>query len=199
MEFQSGTVYVDLQGRKKIDFGCGQSKVSPEHIGVDFVQVEGVDVVHDLTVFPYPFADESIEEIHASHFFEHLDGHERAKFMEECHRILISPQKDEFGNTTKQGKMRLIHPYGKSTRFFQDFTHKWPPLVEASYLYFNKGWRDANKLTHGYYNLKCDFDFSINYSIADPTMAQRSQEVQTFWLAKYWDVVADIIVDLTKR
>lgn len=183
----------------KIDFGCGQNKVSPEHTGVDFVQVEGVDVVHDLTKFPYPFEDETVEEIYASHFFEHLDGHERAKFMEECHRILIGPQKDEYGNVTRVGKMRLIHPYGKCTRFFQDFTHKWPPIVETSYLYFNRGWREANKLTHGYYNLKSDFDFTVNYTLMDGSIAQRSTEVQQFWIAKYWDVVADMIVDLTKR
>ncbi len=119
--------------------------------------------------------------------------------MEECYRILIKPQKDEYGNVTKTGKMRFIHPYGKSSRFFQDPTHKWPPIVEASYLYFNEGWRVANKLTHGFYDVKADFDFTINYSLSDPSMAQRTQEVQQFWAAKYFDVISDLIVDLTKR
>jgi predicted SAM-dependent methyltransferase len=72
-----------------IDFGCGQSKAKVEDInngmnvkvtkviGVDFVQEEGVDVVHNLTSFPYPFEDESVDVIYNSHFLEHLDGFER--------------------------------------------------------------------------------------------------------------------------
>jgi hypothetical protein len=182
----------------KLDLGCGDNKAAG-YTGVDFVKTASVDIVHDLTVFPYPFEDESVEEIHSSHFFEHLDGHQRAKFMDECHRILISPKKDEYGNIIKVGKMRLIHPFGMSTRFFQDFTHKWPPIVEASYLYFNKDWRVANKLTHGYYDLKCDFDFSINYVLQDGSINLKSDEVKQFWLSKYWNVIADLDVHLTKK
>lgn len=184
----------------KIDFGCGQRKASPEHVGVDFVPIEGVDVVHDLTKFPYPFEDESAEEIYASHFFEHLDGHERARFMEECYRILISPQKDEYGNITKVGKMRLIHPYSKSDRFYQDFTHKWPPINQNSYLYFNKDWREQNLLTHGYYDLKCNFKLPvINCLWQDPTVAAKNEETRNFMMDKMWNVIADIVVDLEKQ
>lgn len=172
----------------KLDLGCGQSKTSPDFIGVDFVKVPGVDVVHDLTKFPYPFKDNSVTEIFSSHFVEHLDGFERAKFMDECYRILIPG-----------GKMRLIHPYYKSIRSVQDFTHKWPPISEHSYLYWDKNWRQANKLTHGHYNLKCDFEFAIYYSWQDGTVANRNEETRTFWSDKYWNVIADLIVDLIKR
>jgi len=182
----------------KLDLGCGDNKAQG-YLGVDYVKTPSVDIVHDLTVFPYPFKDESVEEIFSSHFIEHLDGFTRAKFFEECHRILIKPQKDEYGNITKVGKMRVIHPYAKSVRAVQDFTHKWPPICEQSYLYWNKGWREANKLTHGYYDLKCDFDFNISYTFQDGTISQRNQETQQFWADKYWNVIADLIVDLTKK
>lgn len=187
-----------------LDLGCGQSKISLDGLlstpilqpgdngnvtikGVDFVQCDGVDIVHDLTKFPYPFKDGSVDGIFSSHFVEHLDGFERAKFMDECYRILKAG-----------GKMRLIHPYGKSVRAVQDYTHKWPPIVETSYLYFDKNWREANKLTHGNYDIKSNFKFWIYYSWQDPTVATRNEETRNFWCQHYVDVIADLIVDLEK-
>ena len=83
---------------------------------------------------------------------------ERAKFMDECYRIL-----------KPDAKMRLVHPYYKSVRAVQDFSHKWPPISENSYLYWRKDFREGNKLTHGVYNLKCNFDFNIFYTWQDAT------------------------------
>jgi predicted SAM-dependent methyltransferase len=181
-----------------IDLGCGQIKQPIEFftenfkltptkvIGVDIVDCEGVDIVHDLTKFPYPFKDESADMIFASHFVEHLDGIERMKFMDECHRIL-----------KPEGKMRLVHPYYKSVRAVQDPTHKWPPISENSYFYWDKKWREMNKLDH--YPIKCDFEFNIYYSWQDPTVANKNEETRMFMIDKYWNVVADMIVDLVKR
>lgn len=181
-----------------VDLGCGQIKQPIEFftenfkttptkvIGVDIVDCEGVDIVHDLTIFPYPFKDESVDMIFASHFVEHLDGIERMKFMDECWRIL-----------KPEGKMRLVHPYYKSVRAVQDPTHKWPPISENSYFYWDKSWRELNKLDH--YPIKCDFEFNIYYSWQDPTAANKNEETRMFMVDKYWNVVADMIVDLVKR
>jgi predicted SAM-dependent methyltransferase len=181
-----------------VDLGCGQLKAKPEFftdnlqitpdkvIGLDIANCEGVDIVHDLTVFPYPLETESVDAIHSSHFVEHLDGIERMKFFDECHRIL-----------KPGGKMRLIHPYYKSVRAVQDPTHKWPPLSENSYLYWDKNWREQNKLDH--YPIKCDFEFNIYYIWQDISVANKNEETRFFNIDKYWNVVADMIVDLTKR
>jgi len=181
-----------------VDLGCGQLKQTPEFftenlkvtptkvIGVDIVKCAGVDIKHDLTKFPYPFKDESVDAIFASHFVEHLDGIERMKFMDECHRILKSG-----------GKMRLIHPYYKSVRAVQDPTHKWPPISENSYFYWDKNWREMNKLDH--YPIKCDFEFNVYYSWQDPTVTNKNEETRFFMIDKYWNVVADMVVDLVKR
>lgn len=185
-----------------LDLGCGQRKISVNDmntsmnvkvtkvIGVDFVPIEGDSdvVVHDLTKFPFPFEDNSIDAIHCSHFLEHLDGHERAKFMDECWRIL------KVG-----GRMRQIHPYYKSVRAVQDYTHKWPPIAENSYLYWDRGWRTANGLTHGYYELKCDYEFNIYYSWQDTAWSLKNEEQRNFAVNHYFNVVADMIVDLKKR
>ena len=181
-----------------VDLGCGQLKqpieffeenlkVTPTKvIGVDIVKCDGVDIVHDLTKFPYPFKDESVDAIFASHFVEHLDGFERMKFFDECHRIL-----------KPAGKMRLVHPYYKSVRAVQDPTHKWPPISENSYFYWDKNWREQNKLDH--YPIKCDFEFNIYYSWQDPTVPNKNEETRFFMIDKYWNVVADMVVDLVKR
>ena len=181
-----------------LDLGCGQLKAKAEYftenmqitptkiIGLDIAECEGVDIVHDLTVFPYPIKDESIDAIYSSHFVEHLDGIERMKFFNECYRIL-----------KPEGKMRLLHPYYKSVRAVQDPTHKWPPIAENSYFYWDKKWREINKLDH--YPITCDFEFVIFYLWQDGTVANKNEETRNFYIDKYWNIVADMIVDLTKR
>ena len=183
-----------------LDLGCGQNKVTKEVlntnmnvnvdvvIGVDWAKCDGVDIVHDLTQFPYPFADNSIDVIYTSHFIEHLDGRTRAKFMEECYRILKT-----------DGKMRHIHPYAYSHRAIQDFTHAWPPICEQSYFYFDRNWREINKLTHGDYDMKCDYNFQIYYAWADNVWPNKNEEARNFAIKHHKDVVADLIVDMQKR
>jgi SAM-dependent methyltransferase len=67
-----------------LDLGCGRNKRSGA-VGVDRVPSPGVDVVHDLDRFPYPFADGSFDRVYASHLLEHLGDVVGA--MGEIHRI----------------------------------------------------------------------------------------------------------------
>jgi hypothetical protein len=170
----------------KLDLGSGQN-CKEGFEGVDFVAAPGVKNVVDLLKFPWPFGDASVEEVHCSHFFEHVPGLLRGKFMDELHRILIP-----------EGKATVICPYYSSIRATQDFTHEWPPISPNTFLYFNKGWREQNKLTHGHYDLKCDFDFVYGYSISQ-AWAARNEEARQFAIAYYQNTVDDIHVTLTKR
>lgn len=176
----------------KIDFGCGQNCTVGEDgvkfTGVDFVKCKGVDVVHDLTKFPYPFKNESASEIVSNHFVEHLTGDDFIKHMDECYRILIPG-----------GKMRLVHPYCFSERAFQDPTHK-TFIPAARYLYFDKMWRIANKLDH--YPIKSDFEFQIFVSYHNDkgeNWTLKADATRNFAMAHYVNTVADLIVHLTKR
>ena len=67
-----------------IDLGCGQKK-REGCVGVDALALPGVDVVHDLDVFPYPFGDDSAGQVWMDNILEHL--REPLKAMEEVHRI----------------------------------------------------------------------------------------------------------------
>lgn len=69
---------------KKLDLGCGTSKRNG-YIGVDSLNLPNVDIIHDLNSFPYPFADEEIDEIWMDQVLEHLSDPMRA--MEEVYRI----------------------------------------------------------------------------------------------------------------
>lgn len=76
----------------KINFGAGND-IKPGFVNVDMVKLEGIDIVHNLMNFPYPFADNSASEIHAVDVLEHLppyinEDHGVIRFIEECHRIL---------------------------------------------------------------------------------------------------------------
>jgi hypothetical protein len=167
-----------------LDLGCGDNKREGFY-GIDIAKTAACDYQFDLTKTPWPIDDEVVDSIHCSHFFEHLDGAERIAFMHECYRIL------------KDGKqMVIIVPHWSSMRSIQDPTHKWPPVAESSFLYFNKKWMDDNKLQH--YGITCDFDFGYGYSV-DPDVQVRNQEFQAFAVKHYNNAVMDLFVTLTKK
>ncbi len=164
----------------KVDLGCGQNKEEGWY-GVDYKKCPGVDKVHDLTKFPWPFKDESVDEVKSIHYIEHtLD---LIKFVDEIYRIL-----------KPGGKAMFIAPYYSSMRAFQDPTHV-RFISEASFLYFNKNWRNQNKLDH--YDIKSNFNFSYGYQLF-PEWAARSEDSRNFAIKHYWNVVSDIIVTLEK-
>ncbi len=176
----------------RLDLGCGQNCTVGEdgvkYTGVDFVKCEGVDIVHDLTKFPYPFKENSVDEIVSSHFVEHLTGEDFMKHMDECWRIL-----------KPGGKMKIVHPYCFSERAFQDPTHK-TFIPAARYLYFDKNWRAINKLDH--YPIKSDYEFIIYYSFHNDkgeNWTLRAEQARNYAINHNVNVIADLIVHLTKR
>lgn len=68
-----------------IDLGCGDKKTR-DAIGVDSVELPGVDIVHDLNCLPYPFNDNSVDRVMMLNIIEHLDDPIMA--LGEVYRIL---------------------------------------------------------------------------------------------------------------
>lgn len=94
----------------KVDLGCGSSK-KEGFIGVDILGFPGVDIFHDLNIFPYPFYDNEVNEIRMDQVLEHLK--EPMKVVEELHRIC------------KNGALITIGvPYFRSFYATIDPTHK---------------------------------------------------------------------------
>jgi len=96
--------------KKIINFGCGTTTMKGA-LNIDCVKLPNVDHVVDFEKFPYPFQDNSIDEIHIYFVLEHLNDH--FKVMEEIYRIL-----------KKGGKVYIRVPHFSSVYAWGEFTHK---------------------------------------------------------------------------
>ena len=68
----------------KLYFGCGNHKVEG-FIGVDKVKTAHADILHDMNVYPYPFADNTVDEALLINILEHFP--DIIRVMEEIWRI----------------------------------------------------------------------------------------------------------------
>ncbi len=59
--------------RRVLDLGCGWNK-RPGAVGVDRNPASQADVLCDLDHIPYPFRDDTFDEVHLSHVIEHLEN-----------------------------------------------------------------------------------------------------------------------------
>jgi len=80
---------------KILDLGCKNEKM-PDAIGVDIDKNSDADIIHDLNVYPYPFKENTIDQVYAKHIIEHLD--DPRGFLKEIWRIL-KPQATVFIET----------------------------------------------------------------------------------------------------
>jgi len=182
--------YKSKYNRLELDLACGSSK-KEDSIGVDISDEIGVDIIWDLNQYPWPFEDNSIDSIHCSHYVEHIphninNGDKRdglIQFMNELYRIL-----------KPEGKVTIIAPYYTSIRAYGDPTHQ-RFICDWTFLYYNKEWRDSNKLSH--YGIIANFDSIINYHISEE-MSLRSEQVRNKAFMENWNAVDDIMVELTK-
>lgn len=94
---------------RALELGCGGRKL-PGARGVDALALPGVDVVHDLSIFPWPFEDASADLVFANHFLEHAG--DIVKTLAEIHRILAPG-----------GHLVLQVPYFRSVDAVTDPTH----------------------------------------------------------------------------
>lgn len=185
----------------KLDLGSGE-KPKEGFVGVDLHAVNPEILKVDLTKFPWPWEDESVSEVHCSHFIEHLpmvyvepDGSYShvpsasgvdllIKFFNELYRIL-SPE----------GTALIICPAAQSSRAFQDPTHR-RFIVGETFFYTWRKFRVENGLEH-YLHATCDFDFNVNTAVVGDN-AGRSEEVQRMRANTLWNVIMDFHVTMTK-
>lgn len=93
-----------------LELGCGARK-KPGRIGIDCVDLPEVDIVTDLEQGLGFMPDDSVDQIHAEHVFEHLENFEG--MMREVVRVL----KGE--GTCRVRVPHFTNPYG-----YSDYTHK---------------------------------------------------------------------------
>jgi SAM-dependent methyltransferase len=93
----------------RLNLGCG-GKIMAGWVNCDHHPLPGVDQVMDLDSFPWPFDDGSVDEIVASHVFEHVRF--PVDFVLECWRVL-----------RPHGKLTIQCPHWTSENAFTDPTH----------------------------------------------------------------------------
>ena len=95
--------------KSKLHLGCG-TVILPDYVNVDHAALPGVDIVHDLTEFPWPFVDQQFDEVILVDILEHLPS--VVKTLEEVYRI-----------TRPDGRVLIRVPYYNSTDASGDPTH----------------------------------------------------------------------------
>jgi len=95
---------------EKLHLGCGKD-IKEGYINLDYIKGKGVDVVHNLNNFPYPFENNRFDEIFMQDILEHLE--DTSKVLKELHRI------------SKNGAIIKVRvPHCKSAQAWGDITHK---------------------------------------------------------------------------
>lgn len=102
---------LSLNGFNVLELGCGPLRKFEDSITVDIVDLEGVDVIANINEGLSFIPDNSIDEIHSSHFLEHVQDLE--KTMSEIYRIL-KPGGKKIGTV----------PHFSNPYFYSDYTHK---------------------------------------------------------------------------
>lgn len=92
-----------------INLGCGDMRINGAY-GVDQRKTDAVDLVHDLSVYPWPFDNCEFDNAIAKDIIEHMLW--VVPFMDECWRII------------KPGGMLYIRStYFESEQSYKDPTH----------------------------------------------------------------------------
>jgi SAM-dependent methyltransferase len=108
----SGITKEDIfqNGEEVLHIGSGKNVLKGAQT-IDILDLPGVDTVHDLDRFPWPYSENSFDLIYAHSVFEHLA--DTLKAMEEMSRIL-----------KPYGRVIITVPHFRSTDAFADPTHK---------------------------------------------------------------------------
>src|SRR4026209_1029993 len=93
-----------------LDIGWG-TNTGGGAIGMDFNPRTAADVIHDLDDLPYPFADDSFDEVIGRHVIEHVAN--PLAVMCELHRI-----------TRSGGVVKVVAPHWTNPDFATDLTHR---------------------------------------------------------------------------
>jgi predicted SAM-dependent methyltransferase len=192
----------------KLDLGCGGSPREGFE-GVDLLAPEAKHKVN-LFKFPFPWEDDSVSELHCSHFLEHLPAREVEErdmscdvewnrevfsrivgqdflfaFMDECWRVLRNG-----------AKMTVLVPSARSDRAFQDPTHR-RFFNERTFGYFSKTWRNGEPSVRNY-RVRCDFESHV-IPIVETSFTMRCTPAQKRMLTECWNIALDFQAILTCR
>jgi SAM-dependent methyltransferase len=135
----------------ELNLGCGKD-IIPGMVNVDVFPYPGIGQVVDLSIYPWPWENESVNGIYCSHMIEHI--FDQKKVLEECYRILkkggyLHIKVPHVTAVTSMGNLGHYRGYCYDT--FKDY------LSKDYYLFGNKkfettyqkiNWWRMNTVTH---------------------------------------------------
>lgn len=160
----------------KLDIGCGQNK-QQGFVGIDYEAFPGVDIVHDVEVFPWPLPDECADIAVTSHLLEHINPHHGDSRVANLTQLLldkgiITPDEvasyigelnpgprfmrlmDEVWRVLKPGAQFLnVFPYAGSPGYWQDPTHV-NGINNMTFWYFDPEEPHVGKALYAFYKPK---------------------------------------------
>jgi SAM-dependent methyltransferase len=124
--------------KKRLNMGCGVN-IEKGSVNLDAVALEGVDVVHDLNKYPYPFDNNTFDEVFADNVMEHLNDLQGP--MEELSRIC-----------KKNAVIDIIVPLAPTMFAFRDPTHKLF-FTYRTFEYFTEEEKSLNHYTKARFDI----------------------------------------------
>ncbi len=130
-------------GKKILDVGCGRFKI-PGAIGIDLIEDDGVDVNHDLNIFPWPLPDDHFDLVIVKHVIEHVA--DVPKTLAEVIRIskhgaLVYVETPHYSNNDSWGDP--THLRHLNSRFLIESFNETPPFMKQllSYVDLKGKWK----------------------------------------------------------
>jgi len=176
----------------KLNLGCG-SKIYEGYVNVDKFDIYNVDIQHDLEKTPYPFKDNSVEEIILSHVLEHLG---------QDPEVFINIIKEFYRICKNQALIKIDVPHPRHESFLSDPTHVRPITALGLALFdrdLNEKWEKSGAantplaLIHKV-NFKIE---SVNFVIEDEIIKKYNEgdldkDKLDFMVKHYNNVVASL-------
>jgi len=94
-----------------LDLGSGRLKRQPNWIGIDMLDFDNVDIVGNVYEVIKSFPDNSVDEIHSFHFFEHIP--DLLGLLIDLKRVL-----------KQTGFIEIVVPHFSNAYYYSDYTHK---------------------------------------------------------------------------
>ncbi len=169
---------IDRLEATRLNLGCG-ADILDGYVNVDLVRLDGVDVVHDMNVQPWPFEENSFDEIVANHVLEHLDD-------------VIGALREIWRVSKPGGIIKIRTPYFASFLTFKDLTHKHVFTYDAF-----DNW-DVRNFEKGRYVTHMDEPMRFKIRRRRILMFSRCPGVK-YYLANLPFVVPTILINLFPR
>jgi len=157
---------------RKLNLGCG-TDIRKDCINQDIMVLNGVDVISDLSKYPYPFKDNTFNEIFAISVLEHLP--QFVETMSELHRICAPG-----------GSVYIRVPFWNSEITYIDPTH-FRGFSERTFHFFDP--RSFHYQERPYYSTARFHIQSIEYRVKIP-FQWRSILIKSSWKKRLFSIVA---------